>query len=278
MLDPADGREIARLELPGKPAAVAVDPRGGVAYALAVEPAKLYAVSSEGVMLWTLDLPGGVFGLAVEPLHGRIYVGDWETAQILEIDPATRATTRRFPVGAAPSGLAVAADGARLVSADRDADQITVVDLHNGESFAVKVGSHPFGATLREGRAFVADVQSNTVSVVDLEERRLVASIPVGERPYAVAFAKGKGFVSNQYGESLTVFDAESLAPLDEIAVGEYPEGLAATADESRIWVANWFSDSLMAIDPESLTVVEELSMPSGPRAFGAFIGPRAAP
>jgi len=101
----------------------------------------------------------------------------------------------------------------------------------------------------------------------------VIATIPTGERPYTLAFAAGKGFVTNQYAASLTVFDAETLAPLAEIETGDYPEGIAATADETRILVANWFSDSLQVIDPETLEVTHTLDMPAGPRAFGSFIG-----
>lgn len=278
LYDPADGSEIARVALPGKPAAVAVDPRGGRVYAVSAEGEGqgVSVFSAEGVRLAFQTLPDWApFGVAVDPASGRVYVSDWKGAQVLEFAPDLGEPLRAFPVGAAPSGLAVSADGALLVSADRDDDQISVIALASGERFAVKVGAHPFGVTLRGGLAFTADVLSNRVSVVDLEKRALVAAIPTGERPYAVAFAAGKGFVTNQYAESLTVFDAESYEALGEVAVGEYPEGIAATADERRIWVANWFSDSLMAVDPETLEVVQEVAAPAGPRAFGGFVGPR---
>ncbi|WP_018634196.1 YncE family protein [Neomegalonema perideroedes] len=274
----AEGTEIARVSLPGKPAAVAVDPRGGRVYAVSVEPGALWLVSAEGEILAEFTLPGwSPLGLALDPVSGRAYVSDWAERRVVEVSPDLKEKLREFPTGGAPSGLAVSADGRRLVVAERDENSLLVIDLASGESFSVRVGEHPFGVTLRGGLAFTADVLSNTVSVADLEKREKIAEIPTGERPYAVAFAKGRGFVTNQYSESLTVFDAESLAAIGEIAVGEYPEGIAATADESRLWVANWFSDHVSLIDPEKLETVGEIPAPAGPRAFGAFIGPREA-
>ncbi|PTE21548.1 hypothetical protein C5F48_11805 [Cereibacter changlensis JA139] len=277
-VDPASGAVTATLALPGKPAAVAVDPSTGQAYVVAVETALLHVLSPEGVELRRIPLPGAPFGVAVNPVTHHVYVSDWQGAEIHEVDPERGAVLRSFATGAAPSGIAVSADGALIVTADRDANRISLIDAASGASEAVTVGEHPFGVTLRDGRAYVVNVLSNDVTVVDLARRAVIATIPVGEHPYALAFAAGKGFVTNQYAESLTVFDATSHAVLAEVPVGEYPEGIAATADGRRVLVANWFSDSLTILDASSLEILAEVEMPEGPRAFGSFIGPSLAP
>ncbi|MBU2360160.1 MAG: YncE family protein, partial [Alphaproteobacteria bacterium] len=94
-------------------------------------------------------------------------------------------------------------------------------------------------------------------------------------RPYAVAFAAGHGFVTNQYDSTVTVFDATRFAVTGTVDVGDYPEGIAATADGSRIVVANWFSDMVSLIDTATLQVVAEVDVPAGPRAFGTFTAPK---
>ena len=127
--------------------------------------------------------------------------------------------------------------------------------------------------TIFQGRAFVANVESDSVSVVDLSTREVRATIPTGLRPYAVAFAGDKGFVTNQYADTVTVFDAQSFAPLATIDVGFYPEGIAVTAD-GRILVANWDSNTVTVIDSATLTVLTETPVPDGPRAFGDFVLP----
>lgn len=272
LLDPGAGTVLATVPLPGKPAAVAVDAARGRILVVAVETATLHVLDLQGRPLRTLALDGAPFGVAISPVTGLAYVSDWEGTAVAELDPGAGTRLRRLPTGAAPSGLVVSDDGATLVTADRDADQLSLIDLATGQARSVAVGRHPFGVTLRDGRAFAANVLGDSVSVVDLATARVIGTIPVGARPYAIAFAGGEGFVTNQYGSSVTVFDAATLEVRDTIAVGDYPEGIAPMSDGRHLVLANWFSDSVMVIDAASRAILHEIPMPEGPRAFGSFV------
>jgi len=138
----------------------------------------------------------------------------------------------------------------------------------------IAVGQRPFGITIDPAGRFgyTANVASNDVSVIDLEARKTVATIPVGERPYAVGLANGRGFATNQYSDTVTVFDLGSGDILATVSVGEYPEGIEASADQTRVFVANWFSNTLSVIDTETLEVIAEIDTGDGPRAFGTFL------
>lgn len=272
LLDPEAGTVLATVPVPGKPAAVAVDAARGRILVVAVETAMLHVLDLEGRPLRILELDGAPFGVAVSPATGLAYVSDWEGTAVAELDPGTGTRLRRLPTGAAPSGLTVSDDGATLVTADRDADQLSLIELATGRTRTVAIGRHPFGVTLHGGRAFAANVLGDSVSVVDLAAASVVGTIPVGERPYAIAFAGGEGFVTNQYGSTVTVFDAATLEVRDTIDVGDYPEGIAPTSDGTRLVLANWFSDSVMVIDAASRAILHEISMPEGPRAFGSFV------
>ena len=260
---------IATLPLPGKPAAVAADGGRDLILAVATDPPALHVLSLNGTARAVWPLPDGAFGVAIRPETGTALI-TLITGFLVEVDPASGREMNRWQTGAMPSGVA-AAPGL-IVVANRDEDTVTL--LGEGAARKVASGHHPFGVTLHEGRAFVADVLADQVSVIDLAAARVITQIPTGERPYAVAFAGGKGFVSNQYAASVTVFDAGSLEVLATIETDEYPEGIAATSD-GRILVANWFSDTLQVIDSERLTVTDTLEMPEGPRAFGSFIAAR---
>lgn len=267
LVDTARHQVIATAPLPGKPAAVAIDAARGRVLAIAVETARLHVFDLTGAALADWPLGGAPFGVAVTDA-GTALVTDWD-GLLREIDPQTGQEIRHWRIGAAPSGVAVA-DGV-IVTADRDSDAISVIRGDRIERIAV--GHHPFGVTLQDGRAYVTNVLSNSVSVVDLAGGQVIATIPTGERPYAVAFAARRGFVSNQYAASITVFDAETHVVLAEIETGDYPEGIAATSD-GQIVVANWFSDSIAFIDPQAMAVTRDMDMPEGPRAFGLFTAP----
>lgn len=268
LLDTDSLAVIATLPLPGKPAAVTVDgPRGRV-LVVATDTARLHVFDLTGRPLGEWPLPGAPFAVAVRPETGTALISDI-SGFLHDIDPATGASLHRWRTGAMPSGIAA---GMGIIAvANRDDDNVTLIA---GEAQrTVAVGHHPFGITLYHGRAFVTDVLSDRISVIDLASAQVIATIPTGERPYAVAFAAGKGFVTNQYDASLTVFDAETFAPMGMIDTDDYPEGIAATSDGTRVFVANWLSDSVQVIDAHALNVTTRLDVPAGPRAFGAFIG-----
>jgi YVTN family beta-propeller protein len=274
VIDLATAAVACVAEIGGAPAAVAVDRKARLAYAVATESGADFAITPDCDTRKVMTLDGGPFGIAVNPVRGVLYVGDWYNARLYEIDPTAGKVLRSFLVGKAPGGIAVTPDGATIISADRDDNRISLLDAATGETRAtVAVGQHPFGVTIFEGQAFVANVEGDSVSVVDLSTRDVTATIPTGLRPYAVAFAGDKGFVTDQYADTVTVFDARSFAPRATIDVGFYPEGIAATED-GRVLVANWDSNTVTLIDSATLAVLTEIEVPDGPRAFGDFVLP----
>lgn len=269
LIDTDRAQQIASVPLPGKPAAVAVDSVRGRIMVIAVETASLHVLDLSGQTVAVHAIGGAPFGLAIRPDTGTALVTD-AGGVLVEFAPLTGQRLRDWRVGAMASGVAVAEDV--IVTADRDDDRITII--RGNDAAQVSVGHHPFGVTIRQGRAFVTNVLSDSVSVVDLDSGKVVGTIPTEERPYAVAFAGARGFVTNQYAASITVFDADSLAPVATIPTDEYPEGIAATADGTQIVVANWFSDTVQILDSTTLQITATVEVPAGPRAFGRFIAP----
>jgi YVTN family beta-propeller protein len=280
VVDLDTGKILHTTAIGGKPAGIAVGRQWGT------PPQSVYVVSPDSKTVTVLDgtgraiatrikLPGGPLGIAVHPSGNPVYVADWYGARLWVVNPQA-GLIGEIPAGDSPSGIAVTPDGTKVLSADRDSNQVTVADTETLAVLArVPVGIRPFGITIDpEGRhAYTADVGSNTVTVIDIATATALAQIPTGERPYAVALAGGKGFVTNQYADTVTVFDLASLAPIGRIDVGEYPEGIDISRDERSVIVANWFSNTLSVIDVDTLTVTREIEVGDGPRAFGRFVG-----
>nr|WP_162623894.1 YncE family protein [Paracoccus saliphilus] len=269
---------IGSRDIPGAPAPVAYDPQAARVYVIAANTGRLHVLDEAGMPVAQSDLGEGAFGLAVAP-SGGVFVTDWFGATLTLLD-VTLKPVWQSSTAAAPAGVAVSADGALVATADRDADTVSIFDAATGRRLhQVKTaGPHPFGLTFHDGRIYTADVQGDSVSVINPVAGLLVAQVPTGSHPYAVAFAGGRGFVTNQYSSSVTVFDADTLEVLDEVAVGDYPEGISALPDGSAVAVANWESDELTILNAHSLTVQARIPLPLGPRAFGVFTGRQALP
>ena len=128
--------------------------------------------------------------------------------------------------------VAVSADDATVVVANRDVGTVTVlgVDYTSGLPDLVKRAELGVGA-----------------------EPWQVAIDGCGERAYAVS----------RRDQKLVVLDALSTTPvvLGEVAVGSEPTGLALSPNNTRVYVANWVDGTVSVIDAETLTVVDTVDL-----------------
>lgn len=273
VLDLDTGTEVARWEVPGKPAGVAVAPDGTV-YTVSPDDKTLRHFDATGALLAEAVLDGGPIAVALDHARGRVFVSDWYTRRIFVLRAEGLAVERTLETGLEPAGLALSPDGRWLASADKDSNQVSLFDAGTLAVHArVSVGERPFGLRFApDGRLFVGNVGTNDVSVIDPVAASVLASVPVGERPYGVGFARGRAFVTNQYADSVSVIDLATLAPLETLDVGEYPEGIDTTPDGATIVVANWFENTVTLIDAATMTVTGTIDTADGPRAFGDFI------
>ncbi len=92
-------------------------------------------------------------------------------------------------MGKAPAGMVLSREGASLYVANRDSNDVGVIDTRTHKIVnKINVGKHPFGVALSGNGQFVyvVNVESNSVSVIDVKRDVVVATIPVGEHPYCV--------------------------------------------------------------------------------------------
>jgi len=81
-----------------------------------------------------------------------------------------------------------------------------------------------------DGRwAYVANGRANQVSVLDMQDRKVVASIPVGERPWGVALTPDGAtlYVASGRSNAITVVSTAKRVVTQTIPVGERPYGVA---------------------------------------------------
>ena len=115
--------------------------------------------------------------------------------------------------------------------------------------------------------AYVANINSNSVSMIDILLTLPVATIPVGAGPWGVALSpNGKQvYVSNNHENDVSVIDAASSAVIATIPVQLSPFGLAFTPDGSAVYVVNGTSNSVSVISTASQTVVATVPVQGSP-------------
>ncbi len=160
--------------------------------------------------------------LALNPAGTELWVAnpDSDSVSVLAVTAGSLVKLAEFATGKNPRTLAFSADGARVVVACQDANELWVLDA---------------------------------------AARALVRKLAVGHRPYGVAVAPGTGriVVSNESDGTVAVISPE-LVIEKMIAVAATPRALAITADGARAYVTHFLtrgaSGTVTEIDLVNLT------------------------
>lgn len=261
--------------------------KGAASLTTSVDGSLAYVAHSDLSQISVIDLaswqvkttyraPGEPFGLAASA-SGKLYVGDWNSADVHELDAATGKLLRSTKAGKSPAHLALTPDGQLLVAAAREANTVTVIDTSDFAARAtLPVERSPFALAVAHSgtRALVANAQAGSVSDIDLIKLTVTGTTRVGAMPYGVAFSTddARAFITNQQSGSVSVLNSDASERPPNFKVGSYPEGIAV-AGNTKIYVTNWFSDDLSVVDLETGKELRRIKMPAGPRAVAIVPG-----
>jgi len=120
---------------------------------------------------------------------------------------------------------------------------------------------------------YVASEQAHTLSLLDVERRELIRSVPTGgERPVDIAICSsiGRLFVSHGRSEDVRVFETATLKPLAAIPVGPRAWWLALTPDGRFLYVTVGRANEVVMIDTRSNSVAARI--PAGSLPWGVAL------
>ncbi len=139
----------------------------------------------------------------------------------------------------------------------------------------------PIAITPDGKRAYVANYEENSVSVIDTETNAVIGSpIKVGIEPWGIAITPdGKdAYVANEQEESVSVIDTETNQVVGApITVGSEPYVVTITPDGKTAYVANFGTDTVSVIDTQT-NEVEGSPITVGDAPAAIAIPPAQAP
>ena len=156
------------------------------------------------------------------------------------IDIAKRKVTGHVTIGGDPASVLLSADGRYAYIPQTAKNQVAIVDTRSlSVTATMAAGPGPksvvIGFTANAPLLYVADSGGNTVTVLNPDTRRAVATIPVGVQPSGLAIA-GLG------------------------------SGIRETnPNDAEIYVANTGSDTVSVISTERRAVIATIPAPGGP-------------
>jgi YVTN family beta-propeller protein len=133
------------------------------------------------------------------------------------------------------------------------------------------------------GRVYTANMESGTISVIDPDSMKVVATIdPRGHRTHDLVLSpdQSKLFAMNMHDGTLAVVDIASGETIATIPTGKMAHSAAATPDGKQVWVVNAAEEFLTVVDVSLLKVVGRVPLgqiigagyirfsPDGMRAF----------
>ncbi|RHW16314.1 YncE family protein [Sphingomonas gilva] len=180
------------------------------------------------------------------------------TIDVFDVASAKKLRTIDLAPNQRPHGLLWLADG-RLV-ATAEASQSIAVVAPDGQVTGIRTdqqGSHMVAITPDAGHAFVANIGSGTVSVIDLAAGRKLRDIATGGKPEGIAVTPdGKQlWVGDLDAPRVQAFDASSYERLAEVAIPPVAIRVLASPDGKWIATSNIAAGSVSLIDPATLKV-----------------------
>lgn len=128
---------------------------------------------------------------------------------------------------------------------------------------AVKVGTQPSGVAVSNTRAYVANSQSNSVSVIDTTATPpdVVATVPVGAVPIGVALSPDGTavYVTNFESGTLSIISTATNTVLHTVTVGSRPDGVVQVG--ASVYVANLLGASISVVNPIAGTVTNTIPL-----------------
>jgi len=188
---------------------------------------------------------------------------------------ATHGAGARVAVGSLPSALAYTAGNAGLLVVTKGDDTLHEVDpATHAVVRSAGVGVEPDavavapGGTRGKGVALVANLDSNSVTPVDLGTWRAGAPIPVGSQPVAIAVytapsGAATAFVADFGSNEVTPIAVSTMQAGGAIPVGPGPQSVAVAPGE--VLVGNFGNRSLTAINPVTLRAGGTVALPINP-------------
>lgn len=257
-------------------------------------------------------LGGAALALGLPPARaaaacgGTVFTADEGAPGITAVDLATGRTSATR-LGIAPHNIQAVGGGKLLLAVGSapaahgpahgpSAARLVVLKPVSGAAPRIvaemPVGRHPAHVVADRDatRAFVADTEADALLVVDLERRRVSATVTLGDYPHGLRLSpdEREAWVANVRDGTVSVVDVARSEEVDRIRVGPSPVQVAFLPDGSRAYVSLRGADAVAEIEVATRRVVRRIPVgrgpvqvfatPDGRLVYVANEGTRAAP
>jgi YVTN family beta-propeller protein len=115
---------------------------------------------------------------------------------------------------------------------------------------------------------YVANIDVNSVSIINAKTKKKKAEIPVGKEPRQLTLSPDEEFiyVSCMYDDRVDVISLKDQKVIDHLKTGIEPFGLVTSQDGKKLYVANYRSGTLSVFDLQTGKEKKEIQIGDRPR------------
>jgi len=192
------------------------------------------------------------------------------TIDIIDIAGASKLRTIDISPNQRPHGLLWLSDG-RLV-ATAEASQSVAVVAADGTVTSISTGqqgSHMIVVAPDNRTAYVANIASGTVSVLDLNDAKKLRDLPVGGKPEGLSLAKGgrELWVGDLSAPRVSVWDTASGDKVAELPVDPVAIRVLTSPDGKWIATSNIGAGTISLFDAETRALAKTIKVSEGDAA-----------
>ncbi len=206
----------------------------------------------------------------------RVYVGLHDASQVKVIERASNTVVDTWGTGAA-AGLGRYANGVaishgRVYVANRNGNNVSAILISNHEDVQIiPVGVHPFGVAAGSDYVFVANFDSDNVTIIN-SSTLATNTVGVPGKPTMLATIGNNAYVGTWSGGVYKVGSDGSVVPVVSSDQGQF-FGVAANPTTARIYISDQSDNRVAVLDTNTNTIVATVSMPAVPHALAVNSG-----
>ncbi|WP_163184381.1 YncE family protein [Neobacillus sedimentimangrovi] len=179
----------------------------------------------------------GPHGFRIAANSKTAYIANMGEDTVSVIDLDSMKEMKQIKVGKTPVTTGITQDGKTLVTTLNAENSIAIINLDTDKVDKVSVGEGPAQVYIQSNGkyAFVANQgtpenPANSISKIDLETKKVVATIKVGNGAHGIVTSDNNKFVyvTNMYDNTVSVIENEGNKVIATMKVGMEPNGITA--------------------------------------------------